>query len=111
MILPGISTSVARLEPKHNAAVNGTKLPRSRRIAAKARCHEGERLQGNFRGCALAYKMVAERDNEKCSFARESRLLIVAKARVWASEGWRVVITDPDGKAYTPLEFDQLLAA
>jgi hypothetical protein len=55
--------------------------------------------------------MVAERDNEKCSFARESRLLIVAKAKVWASEGWKVVITDPDGKAYTPPEFDQLLAA
>jgi hypothetical protein len=26
-------------------------------------------------------------------------------------EGWKVVITDPDGKAYTPPEFDQLLAA
>lgn len=67
--------------------------------------------EGNARGCALAYKMVAERDNEKCSFARESRLLIVAKAKVWASEGWQVVITDQDGKAYTPPEFDQLLAA
>ncbi|MGY4507334.1 hypothetical protein ACVIN2_000788 [Bradyrhizobium sp. USDA 3650] len=64
-----------------------------------------------LRGCALAYKMIAERDNEKCSFARESRLLIVAKAKVWASEGWKVVITDQDGKAYAPPEFDQLLAA
>jgi hypothetical protein len=69
------------------------------------------RVAGNARGCALAYKMVAERDNEKCSFARESRLLIVAKAKVWASEGWQVVITDQDGKSYTPPEFDQLLAA
>ncbi|MEY9414173.1 hypothetical protein ABIF69_000615 [Bradyrhizobium japonicum] len=51
-------------------------------------------MQGDARGCELAYKMVAERDNEKCSFARESRLLIVAKAKVWASEGWQVVITD-----------------
>ncbi len=67
--------------------------------------------RGDARGCELAYKMVAERDNEKYSFARESRLLIVAKARVWASEGWRVVITDQDGKAYAPTEFDQLLAA
>jgi hypothetical protein len=90
---------------------DGTKLPRSRRIAAKARCHEGSGCGGNARGCVLAYKMVAERDNEKYSFARESRLLIVAKARVWASEGWRVVITDQDGKAYAPPEFDQLLAA
>lgn len=55
--------------------------------------------------------MIAERDNAKYSFARESRLLIVAKAKVWASEGWRVVITDQDGKAYAPPEFDQLLAA
>jgi hypothetical protein len=70
-----------------------------------------ERVQGNARGCALAYKMIAERDNEKYSFARESRLLIVAKAKVWASEGWRVVITDQDGKAYAPPEFDRLLAA
>ncbi|SFO80890.1 hypothetical protein SAMN05216330_104763 [Bradyrhizobium sp. Ghvi] len=100
----------AGIGPQHNAAAVCTKLPRSRRIAAKARCHE-ERGAGQRRGCELAYKMVAERDNEKYSFARESRLLIVAKARVWASEGWRVVITDHDGKAYAPPEFDQLLAA
>ena len=68
-------------------------------------------VQGNARGRALAYKMVAERDNEKCSFARESRLLIVAKAKVWASEGWRVVITDQDGNPYVPPEFEQLSAA
>lgn len=68
-------------------------------------------MQGNARGCALAYKMIAERDNEKYSFSRESRLLIVAKGKVWASEGWQVVITDHDGKAYAPPEFDQLLAA
>ncbi|MGY4436834.1 hypothetical protein ACVWWO_009311 [Bradyrhizobium sp. F1.13.1] len=96
---------------RHNAALDGIKLPRSRRIAAKARCHDESGCRGNARGCALAYKMVAERDNEKCSFARESRLLIVAKAKVWASEGWKVVITDQDGKAYAPPEFDQLLAA
>lgn len=61
--------------------------------------------------CALAYKMIAERENAKYSFARESRLLIVAKAKVWASEGWQVVITDPDGKDYQAAEFDQLAAA
>ncbi|MEY9884770.1 hypothetical protein ABIA43_006304 [Bradyrhizobium sp. USDA 328] len=66
---------------------------------------------GRRKGIELAYKMVAERDNEKYSFARESRLLIVAKAKVWASEGWRVVITDQDGKAYAPPEFDQQSAA
>lgn len=59
----------------------------------------------------MAYQMIAERDNEKYRFARESRLLIAAKARVWASEGWQVVITDKDGKSYTSAEFDRLAAA
>lgn len=59
----------------------------------------------------LAYKMIAERDNEKVKIERDSSLLIVAKARVWASEGWQVVITDADGQSYAPSEFDRLLAA
>ena len=63
------------------------------------------------RGTALAYKMIAERDNETVKIERKSSLIIVAKARVWASEGWQVVITDADGKSYAPAEFDQLLAA
>ena len=63
------------------------------------------------RGCGVAYKMIAERDNETYRAERESRLLIVAKAKIFASEGWKVVITDHDGKAYQPGEFDRLLAA
>jgi hypothetical protein len=63
------------------------------------------------RGTALVYKMIAERDNETVKVERQSSLIIVAKARVWASEGWQVVITDADGKSYAPAEFDQLLAA
>jgi hypothetical protein len=59
----------------------------------------------------LAYKMVAERDNETVKVERTSTFVIVAKARIWASEGWRVVITDADGKSYEVAEFDQLLAA
>ena len=58
----------------------------------------------------MAYKMIAERDNEKIKIERRSSLVIVAKARVWASEGWKVVITDADGKSYAPA-FDRLLAA
>jgi len=54
--------------------------------------------------------MIAERDNEKIKIERRSSLVIVAKARVWASEGWKVVITDADGKSYAPA-FDRLLAA
>ena len=59
----------------------------------------------------MAYKMIAERDNEKIKIERTSSLVIVAKARVWASEGWNVVITNADGKSYAPADFDRLLAA
>ena len=59
----------------------------------------------------LAYRMVAERDNEKVKVERQSSLIIVAKARVFASAGWQVVITDEEGKSYAPAEFDRLSAA
>jgi len=52
--------------------------------------------------------MIAERENETVKIERKSSLIVVAKARVWASEGWQVVITDADGKSYTPAEFDRL---
>jgi hypothetical protein len=64
-----------------------------------------------IRGTALAYKMIAERENETIKIERKSSLVIVAKAKVWASEGWHVVITDVEGRAYAPAEFDRLLAA
>jgi hypothetical protein len=59
----------------------------------------------------LAYQMIAERDNETVKIERTSTLVIVAKARIWASEGWHVVITDAEGKSYQVAEFDHLLAA
>jgi hypothetical protein len=52
----------------------------------------------------LAYKMIAERDNETVTIERTSTLVIVAKARIWASEGWQVVITDAEGKSYQVAE-------
>ena len=55
--------------------------------------------------------MIAERENESLNVERQSSLVIVAKARIFASEGWQVVITDADGKSYALAEFDQLLAA
>jgi hypothetical protein len=55
--------------------------------------------------------MIAERENETVKIERKSSLLIVAKAKIWASEGWRVVITNPEGKTFAPAEFDQLVAA
>jgi hypothetical protein len=59
----------------------------------------------------VAYKMIAERDNAKVKVERESRLLIFAKAKIWASEGWNVVVTDSEGKTYEPAEFEKLSMA
>ena len=41
---------------------------------------------------------------------RVSELIAIAKARVWASEGWLVVISDGKGKSFGPAEFDDLLS-
>jgi hypothetical protein len=94
-----------------SSADGGTKSSRSRRIAVKARWQ-----YATHHGCVLGdtelgYRMIAERDNETVKIERTSSIVIVAKARIWASEGWQVVITDADGKSYAVAEFDQLLAA
>ncbi len=66
----------------------------------------------SYRGvCKLAYQIVAIRENEKVSCERMSVLIAIAKARVWASEGWQVVVTDSEGKTLEPADFDRLLAA
>src|SRR6266513_2899005 len=55
--------------------------------------------------------MIAERGNETVKSERTSSLITIAKARVWASEGWQVTITDDEGKVFAPAEFEDLLAA
>jgi hypothetical protein len=57
----------------------------------------------------LAYSMIAERENETVKTNRSSLLIAVAKARVWASEGWQVVVTDSDGNAFALPELEQLV--
>jgi hypothetical protein len=52
--------------------------------------------------------MMAERDNEKAQSRSVSLFIAVAKARVWASEGWQVVVTDDSGRTFTPAEFEDL---
>jgi hypothetical protein len=59
----------------------------------------------------LAYQIVAIRENETVKCERNSVLIAIAKARVWTSEGWQVVITDETGKTIEPGEFAKLLAA
>jgi hypothetical protein len=53
--------------------------------------------------------MVAERDDHKVTKERTSALILLANARVWASEGWQVVITDADGKQLDPASFENWL--
>ena len=59
----------------------------------------------------LVYKMIAERGNETVKSERTSSLITMARARVWASEGWQVTITNDKGKVFAPAEFEKLLAA
>jgi hypothetical protein len=60
-------------------------------------------------GKLMVYKIVAERENQKLQSERASVLIAIAKARVWASEGWQVVVTDGSGTAFVPEEFDDLV--
>jgi len=57
----------------------------------------------------MAYRIVAERDNETVRMDRMSSLMAVAKARVWASEGWDVTIIVRDEDESAPAETDRLL--
>jgi hypothetical protein len=57
----------------------------------------------------VAYRMVAERDDQKVIKERASGLIVLANARVWESEGWQVIITDAEGKEFDPAGFEKLL--
>jgi hypothetical protein len=59
----------------------------------------------------FAYQIVAVRENETVSWERMSELIAIAKARVWTSEGWQVVITDDEGRPLDPAKFEAPSAA
>ena len=52
----------------------------------------------------MAYRIVAERENETVRMDRISSLMAVAKARVWASEGWDVTIIVRDEEKLPPVD-------
>ena len=52
----------------------------------------------------MSYRIVAERGNETVRMDRASSLMAVAKARVWASEGWQVTIIVKDQDQYADSE-------
>ena len=59
----------------------------------------------------MAYRIVAERDNETVRMDRMSSLMALAKAKVWASEGWDVTIIVRDEDEVAAGETGHLLLA
>ena len=59
----------------------------------------------------MAYRIVAERGNETVRMDRSSSLMAVAKARVWASEGWEVTIIVCDQDVVAPAETNRRMLA
>jgi hypothetical protein len=59
----------------------------------------------------MAYRIVAERENETVRMDRMSSLMALAKARVWASEGWDVTIIVRDEDEVAAGETGRLLLA
>jgi len=80
------------------------------RIPAKA----GFKYPGMYRvqeGHRMAYSIVAERDNETVRMRRNSSIIALAKARVWASEGWDVTIIDDEENPLVRAQNQRLLPA
>jgi hypothetical protein len=59
----------------------------------------------------MAYRIVAERQDDTVRMDRSSRLVAVAKARVWASEGWKVTIIVGDENETAPADARRLAFA
>lgn len=47
----------------------------------------------------MGFELVAERERETVRMKHDSSLIALAKARVWASEGWKVTIVVGDENA------------
>jgi hypothetical protein len=56
----------------------------------------------------MSYKIVGTKENQTVISVRQSLLIAAAKARVWASEGWEVVVTDGEERRLDPADFDKL---
>jgi hypothetical protein len=59
----------------------------------------------------MTYRIVAERENETVRMDRTSSLMAIAKARVWASEGWDVTIIVGEENEIAPPDARTLLFA
>ena len=61
----------------------------------------------------MAYRIVAERGNETVRMDRSSSLMALAKARVWASEGWEftIIVHDQEAELVPPVQTNRRLLA
>ena len=59
----------------------------------------------------MAFEIVAERDSATVTMKRNSSLMAIAKARVWASEGWNVTIRVRDEDASSDEQYLPFLTA
>ena len=59
----------------------------------------------------MAFEIVAKRDSETVTMQRNSSLIAIAKARVWASEGWNVTVIVRDEAAPSAEGFLPFLTA
>jgi hypothetical protein len=47
----------------------------------------------------MAFQIIAEKESETVRMHRDSSLIAVAKARIWADEGWTVTVVVADDEA------------
>jgi hypothetical protein len=59
----------------------------------------------------MVYKIVAEREDLTVRMEQDSILFAIAKARIFASEGWSIVVTDSNGEVLYPVQHEMAVAA
>jgi hypothetical protein len=97
-----------------SVATSRLPAPRYRHVVGELRSKRPFRLAPPayvLKGMCVPYQMIAERDDETVCVERVSCLIMVANAKVWASEGWQVEIVDERGRIFEPEDFDSLSAA
>src|ERR1700758_5116878 len=83
--------------------------PQNRHLGSKLGPNQATPLVAiERRGAGMSYKIVATKEDETMKSVRQSLLIAAAKARVWASEGWEVVVTDGEERTLDPADFEKL---
>ena len=59
----------------------------------------------------MAYQIVAEREDLTVRMKQRSILFTLAKARIFASEGWSIVATDSAGEVLYPVRHETAVVA